>query len=149
MSRPVYIGTMWDEMAKARLNRSLLKAPIRNERGQFLQVTATWYEPNRSVEQNRLYQQYARIVAKVTGNSVHAVKRTWQAMFLGFTFDCDVESSEYVIGPAHSSHLSVADFGEFLIQIECWAVDFLDGLELPAPGDQVAWAVYEQFLKTA
>lgn len=149
MSRPVYIGTMWDEMAKARLHRSLLKAPLRNERGQFLQVSATWYEPNRSIEQNRLYQQYARIVAKLTGNTVETVKRTWQAKFLGFDFDCDVESRELDVSAAHSSHLSVQDFGEFLIQIETWALDFLNGLELPAPGDQVAWAVYEAFLNAA
>lgn len=148
MNRPVYIGTMWDEMAKARLHRSLMNAPIQNDRGRFLQVTATWYQPNRSNEQNRLYQQYARIVAKATGNAAETVKRTWQAKFLGFDFDCDVESSEYGAGPAHSSHLSVEDFGEFLIQIETWSLDWLD-LELPAPGDQVAWAVYEQFLAAA
>lgn len=148
MNRPAYVGTLWNDMAKARLCRSIAAAPIQDDRGRYAQITITRFEPLRSIEQNKLYQQYARIVAKATGNTAETVKRTWQAKFLGFDFDCDVESSELVIGPSHTSHLSIEDFSEFLMQIETWSLDWLD-LELPAPGDQTAWSLYEQFLKAA
>lgn len=148
MNRPVYVGTIWDEMSRARICRAINTTDLQDDHGRRLQIVVRRYTPQRSVEQNRLYQQYARIVAKATGNAAETVKRTWQAKFLGFDFDCDVESSELATGAAHSSHLNVEDFGEFLIQIECWSIDWLD-LELPAPGDETAWAVYEQFLKAA
>jgi hypothetical protein len=144
----VHSATLNDEMARARLLRDIQRAPIKDERGRFMLVTVQRLVDGRSLEQNRLWQAWAKILADHAGCEHGYMKREIQRELLGEVENVNPFTGEVMREPVGTSGLDKAEFAQFLNRVEVLAWEHFT-VSLPQPNDPRAWAAFKRTQRAA